>query len=48
MINPMISSRLTGSCDFGVVGGTAVGIATMFGARPSSNLACETEKFWCS
>ena len=54
IVNPMTALRLTGSCAFGVVGGaavvggTAAGMATMSWARPSSNLACETEKLLCS
>ena len=47
-LNPMIELRLRRLCDFGVGGGSAEGMAIMFSARPSSNLACETEKLECS
>ena len=48
ILNPMMELRLMWLCDFGVGGGFAEGMATMFSERPSSNLACETEKFECS
>ena len=48
MLNPMMELRLMRLGDFGVERTSAEGIATMFSARPSSNLACETEKLECS
>lgn len=45
---PMIELRLTRLCDRGLAGGSAEGMAIMFSGRPSSNLACETEKLECS
>lgn len=44
MLIPMIELRLRRLCDFGVEGGSAEGMAIMFSERPSSNLACDTEK----
>ena len=44
MLIPMIELRLGRLCDFGTEGGSAEGRATRFSERPSSNLACDTEK----
>ena len=41
---PIMELRLMRVWDFIVGGGCAEGMATMSSERPSSNLACETEK----
>ena len=44
-LKPMIELRLMRPCDFGVGSGSAEGMVIMFSERPSSNLACDMEKF---